>query len=50
LLWFIICPLAFWLDDTLRHFLYKEGSLYNIWSVYKDLFCVLKKTNYQSTT
>jgi len=47
--WFCIVPLICWTDDTLRYVLYKEGSMYNILDVYKDLFKPCKSTNHQAT-
>lgn len=34
LLWFLISPMAFWLDDVLRFYFNKEGTLYNVGDVY----------------
>jgi hypothetical protein len=36
--WLLICPFAFWLDDLLRHVIYKKGNTYSLWKVYKSLF------------
>ncbi len=47
-LWFLICPLAFWVDDVLRYFLYKEGRVYSLLAIYKDLFLFWKTTAYQA--
>lgn len=47
-LWFLLNPLIYWLDDTIRFYFYKEGSSYSLVSVYKDLFKITKKTNFQS--
>jgi uncharacterized membrane protein len=46
--WFFISPLAFWVDDTLRYYFYKEGKSYSLWAVYKELFNPFKKTSFQS--
>lgn len=34
--WYIIMPLAIWLDDTLRYLLFKEGEYYPLWSIYLE--------------
>ncbi len=47
ILWFLLNPLIFWLDDAIRCYIYKEGSLYSLLDVYKDLFRITKKTDYQ---
>lgn len=47
--WFFLCPFVFWFDDILRFYLYKEGNIYSLWSVYKDLFLVTKSTSYQTS-
>ncbi len=36
--WFLLCPLVFWMDDLLRHVLYKKGKIYHIKDVYSQLF------------
>lgn len=44
LFWFLLSPLAFWADDTLRWVFYKTGvceeqaTTYNLWLYYKQLF------------
>jgi len=45
--WFLFCPFIFWFDDILRYVLYREGNTYNLGSVYRDLICITKTTNYQ---
>lgn len=37
LLWFFISPFAIWLDDWLRYKLWREGTYYSLWSIYKKL-------------
>lgn len=36
-LWFLISPIAIWLEDYLRYKLWQEGSYYTLSSIYKDL-------------
>lgn len=36
--WFLLCPLVFWMDDLLRHVLYRKGNTYNLKEVYLGLF------------
>ncbi|OHD82309.1 MAG: hypothetical protein A2355_11620 [Spirochaetes bacterium RIFOXYB1_FULL_32_8] len=38
ILWFFICPLAFWFDDLVRSLLYDAGTPYSLFSMYKKLF------------
>ena len=37
ILWFLISPLAIWLEDYLRYMLWNEGEYYSLLSIYKDL-------------
>lgn len=37
-LWFFICPLAFWFDDLVRSLLYGEGEPYSLLKLYLELF------------
>lgn len=37
-LWFFICPLAFWFDDLVRSLLYGEGEPYSLIKLYMQLF------------
>ena len=48
-LWFLLTPVAFWLDDVLRKVIFNKGEFYSIFSVYSNLLKVFKKTNIQKT-
>lgn len=37
ILWFLLSPLAIWLEDYLRYKLWNEGEYYTISSIYGDL-------------
>lgn len=37
ILWFLLSPLAIWIEDTLRYKLWGEGQYYSLISIYKDL-------------
>lgn len=37
ILWFLLSPLAIWLEDYLRYKLWNEGEYYTISSIYRDL-------------
>ncbi len=47
IMWFLLNPFIFWLDDVIKFFLYKQGSYYKLSDVYKDLFKITKKTSFQ---
>ena len=38
ILWFLLMPLAIWLEDYLRWIFWQEGRPYTLFSVYKELF------------
>jgi len=48
IMWFLLNPFIYWLDDMIRYFLFDEGHYYEIKDVYKDLFHFTKKTIYQA--
>ena len=35
--WFLLTPLAIWMDDFLYWIFYNDGKLYSLWSLYKKL-------------
>ncbi|MBN1646897.1 MAG: hypothetical protein JW874_02590 [Spirochaetales bacterium] len=46
-IYFLLCPFVFWLDDTMKFYFYGIGNKYNMLAVYADLFRIFKKTAYQ---
>ena len=38
ILWFLLMPLAIWLEDYLRWLFWQEGHNYSLLSIYKELF------------
>ena len=36
ILWFLLMPLAIWLEDIIRYILFDEGEEYTLFSIYKD--------------